>query len=78
MLYGKQEVICSDMGGTSFDVSLIRNGAPTLDEEPVLDKYTYQIPKTAIPWDAVPRSVREAIVREVTRQNRGRRPRRPW
>lgn len=35
-------------------------------------------PKTAIPWDAVPRSVREAIVREVTRQNRGRRPRRPW
>jgi N-methylhydantoinase A len=47
-LYGKGEVICSDMGGTSFDVSLIRGGEPTLDDEPVLDKYTFLIPKIAI------------------------------
>ncbi|MBI3075745.1 MAG: hydantoinase/oxoprolinase family protein [Deltaproteobacteria bacterium] len=47
-LYGKGEVICSDMGGTSFDVSIIRGGEPTLDEEPVLEKYTFLIPKIAI------------------------------
>lgn len=47
-LYGHREVICSDMGGTSFDVSLITAGAPTLDEQPVLDKYTFLIPKIAI------------------------------
>ena len=47
-LYGKGDVICSDMGGTSFDVSLLRNGEPTLDDEPVLDKYTFLIPKIAI------------------------------
>jgi len=47
-LYGQGEVICSDMGGTSFDVSLIKGGEPTLDEQPVLDKYTFLIPKIAI------------------------------
>ena len=47
-VYGKSEVICSDMGGTSFDVSIIQAGEPTLDEEPVLDKYTFLIPKIAI------------------------------
>jgi len=47
-LYGKGGVICSDMGGTSFDVSLLRGGEPTLDEEPVLEKYTFLIPKIAI------------------------------
>lgn len=47
-LYGHREVICSDMGGTSFDVSLITAGEPTLDEQPVLDKYTFLIPKIAI------------------------------
>ena len=47
-IYGKQQVICSDMGGTSFDVSVITGGEPTLDEEPVLEKYTFLIPKIAI------------------------------
>ena len=46
--YGRDNVICSDMGGTSFDVSVITGGTPTLDEEPVLDKYTFLIPKIAI------------------------------
>ena len=47
-IYGKDQVICSDMGGTSFDVSVITGGEPTLDEEPVLEKYTFLIPKIAI------------------------------
>ena len=47
-IYGKKQVICSDMGGTSFDVSVITGGKPTLDEEPVLEKYTFLIPKIAI------------------------------
>ncbi|MDA0261299.1 MAG: hydantoinase/oxoprolinase family protein, partial [Proteobacteria bacterium] len=47
-IYGKAQVICSHMGGTSFDVSVITNGEPTLDEEPVLEKYTFLIPKIAI------------------------------
>ena len=47
-IYGKGQVICSDMGGTSFDVSVITGGEPTLDEEPVLEKYTFLIPKIAI------------------------------
>jgi N-methylhydantoinase A len=47
-LYGEANILCTDMGGTSFDVSLIENGEYTLEEEPVLDKYTFLLPKIAI------------------------------
>lgn len=46
--YGEPNVLCTDMGGTSFDVSLIERGEFSLDEEPVLDKYTFLVPKIAI------------------------------
>ncbi|MEE8472905.1 MAG: hydantoinase/oxoprolinase family protein [Dehalococcoidia bacterium] len=47
-LYGEPNIIGTDMGGTTFDVSLIRGGEASLDEEPVIDKYTFLTPKIAI------------------------------
>jgi N-methylhydantoinase A len=47
-LYGEPNVLCTDMGGTSFDVSLIERGEFALDEEPVIDQYTFLVPKIAI------------------------------
>ncbi len=47
-LYGEPNVLCTDMGGTTFDVSLVRGGAAELDEEPVVDKYHVLVPKIAI------------------------------
>lgn len=45
---GERNVICADMGGTSFDVSLIHAGEITLDNSPVLDQYVFKLPKVAI------------------------------
>ena len=39
-LYGEPNVLCTDMGGTTFDVSLVRTAAPQLDESRCVDKYT--------------------------------------
>ncbi|MFQ5826455.1 MAG: hydantoinase/oxoprolinase family protein, partial [Dehalococcoidia bacterium] len=47
-LYGEPNIIGTDMGGTSFDVSLIRRGEASLEEEPVIEKYTFLTPKIAI------------------------------
>lgn len=44
-LIGSPNVIATDMGGTSFEVGLIVDGAPLVHEETVLDKYVYRIPK---------------------------------
>jgi N-methylhydantoinase A len=46
--YGEPNIICADMGGTTFDVALIENGRYILDEEPVIDRYTCLIPKVAV------------------------------
>ena len=46
--YGEPNIICADMGGTTFDVALIENGRTILDEEPVVDRYTCLIPKVAV------------------------------
>ena len=35
---GREHVICADMGGTSFDVTVIHAGEPSLEEQPVLDE----------------------------------------
>ena len=47
-VYGEPNIICADMGGTSFDVALIEGGRYTFDEEPVIDRYTCLIPKVAV------------------------------
>ena len=41
-------VICTDVGGTTFDVGLIFNGELQLDPEPVLDQYAYALPKVLV------------------------------
>ena len=41
---GHRNVIATDMGGTSFEVGLVVDGAPVLSGEEVLDQYTFQLP----------------------------------
>lgn len=36
--------VCSDMGGTSFDVGLIRGGQPLIEREVVINRRVYNIP----------------------------------
>jgi len=47
-VYGEPNVLCADMGGTTFDVSLIERGQTVLDEEPVVAQYSYLFPKVAV------------------------------
>ena len=47
-IYGEPNIICGDMGGTTFDVALIENGRYIMDAEPVIDRYTCAIPKVAV------------------------------
>jgi N-methylhydantoinase A len=46
--YSEPNIICADMGGTTFDVSLIEGGHYILDDEPVIDRYTCLFPKVAV------------------------------
>ena len=46
--YREPNLICTDVGGTSFDVGLIYGGEPQLEDEPVIEKYRFRIPKVAI------------------------------
>jgi N-methylhydantoinase A len=41
---GHRNVIATDMGGTSFEVGLVVDGAPVLASEEVLEQYTFQMP----------------------------------
>ena len=45
---GSPNVICTDMGGTSFDVGLIVDGQPVRTSSTVLAQYTYSVPKIDI------------------------------
>jgi N-methylhydantoinase A len=45
---GTPNVIATDMGGTSFDVGIIRGLEPEIAAETVLDKYTYKIPAVEV------------------------------
>ena len=47
-LYGEENVICTDVGGTSFDVGLILRGEVPLDPEPVVSQYVMRIPKVSV------------------------------
>lgn len=46
--YSESNLICTDVGGTSFDVGLIYGGEPQLEDEPVIEKYRFRIPKVAV------------------------------
>src|SRR2546423_2109224 len=43
-VYGHDQVVATDMGGTSFDLGLVVDGRPTVAEEHVIDQYTYRLP----------------------------------
>ena len=50
-LYGEENVICTDVGGTSFDVGLILRGEVPTDPEPVVSQYVMRIPKVSVAVD---------------------------
>lgn len=41
---GHRNVVAADMGGTSFDIGLVIDGAPVMEAEAVIDQYTYRLP----------------------------------
>ncbi|GAC1392865.1 MAG: hypothetical protein NVSMB38_18020 [Ktedonobacteraceae bacterium] len=43
-----KNIIATDMGGTSFDVGIIRDGEPLSAEETVIGKYRYKIPAVEV------------------------------
>ena len=47
-LYGEGNVICTDVGGTSFDVGLILGGEVPLEVEPVVAQYSLRMPKVLV------------------------------
>lgn len=47
-LYNEGNVICTDVGGTSFDVGLVLNGEIPLDAEPVVAQYSLRLPKVLV------------------------------
>lgn len=46
--YGEANVICTDVGGTSFDVGLVLGGEVGLEAEPIVAQYSIRIPKIAV------------------------------
>jgi N-methylhydantoinase A len=47
-LYGEDNIVCTDVGGTSFDVGLILGGELPTDPEPVVSQYVMKLPKVAV------------------------------
>jgi N-methylhydantoinase A len=47
-LYDEPNVICTDVGGTSFDVGLILRGEVPTDPDPVVSQYVMRIPKVSV------------------------------
>lgn len=44
-LVGQKNVLCADVGGTTFDVGLVSGDRMQIDTNPVIDRYAYLIPK---------------------------------
>jgi N-methylhydantoinase A len=47
-LYDEPDMICTDVGGTSFDVGLILGGSVQLDPEPVVAQHAFRLPKVSV------------------------------
>ena len=41
---GHRDVVGTDMGGTSFDIGLVIDGQPVVENESVIGQYTYRLP----------------------------------
>ena len=42
---GRDNIICADVGGTTFDVGIVHRGRVQMDPEPVIEQYAYLMPK---------------------------------
>ena len=42
---GQDNIICADVGGTTFDVGIVHAGRVQMDPEPVIEQYAYLMPK---------------------------------
>lgn len=47
-LYGEDNIVCTDVGGTSFEVGLIVAGEAPVDPDPVIAQHSLRIPKLAV------------------------------
>jgi N-methylhydantoinase A/oxoprolinase/acetone carboxylase beta subunit/N-methylhydantoinase B/oxoprolinase/acetone carboxylase alpha subunit len=47
-LTGRDKLICTDVGGTTFDVGLVEAGRPLTDSTPVVDKYQFRSAKVQL------------------------------
>lgn len=47
-LYGEPNVICTDVGGTSFETGLVIGGEVPLEPAPVVAQYSYRLPKVGV------------------------------
>jgi N-methylhydantoinase A len=47
-VYEEPNVICTDVGGTSFEVGLVLDGEVPLDERPIVGQYALRTPKVAV------------------------------
>jgi acetone carboxylase beta subunit len=43
-LIGNDSLICSDMGGTSFDMGVITHGQTRIENEPIMDRFKLNVP----------------------------------
>jgi N-methylhydantoinase A len=47
-LYKESNIVCTDVGGTSFDVGVIVDGQVPIDNDPVVSQYTLRMPKVSV------------------------------
>lgn len=43
-LIGNDSLVCSDMGGTSFDMGVITQGVTRIENEPIMDRFKLNVP----------------------------------
>ncbi len=43
-LIGNDSLVCSDMGGTSFDMGVITRGTTRIENEPIMDRFKLNVP----------------------------------
>jgi N-methylhydantoinase A/oxoprolinase/acetone carboxylase beta subunit/N-methylhydantoinase B/oxoprolinase/acetone carboxylase alpha subunit len=47
-LAGRDRLICTDVGGTTFDVGIIEDGRPAIETTPIVDKYQFRSSKVQV------------------------------
>lgn len=46
--FAQDNILCADVGGTSFDVGVVSRGHAEYDDYPVIDQYEFRLPKVLI------------------------------